>query len=452
MPASRYAPPVGSPSKRIAVVGSGIAGLSAAWLLGRRNQITLYEAGDYLGGHTHTVDAAVGGRTFGVDTGFLVFNTSTYPNFSRLLEWLGVAVAQSEMSFSLALEEPALEWSGTSVTSLFAQRSNLVSPGFMRMLRDILRFNSEATALAKARGSAGRAGNIPIGEFLDEGGYSTEFRDWYLIPMAAAIWSCPTRTMLGFPFPAFARFFHNHGLLKLGNRPQWQTVQGGARRYVAKLAARIADVRLATPVIAVNRDDQGVTVASRAKGAVRSERYDALVLACHTDQALGLLGEDATLAERAVLGAIGYQRNRAVLHTDAALLPANRRVWSAWNYAAGRQTLDGRPASVHYLINKLQPLPVSTPVVVSLNPYREPRADTVIGEYDYAHPVFGLGAEIAQSRLPSMQGLRHTWYCGAWTRYGFHEDGLDSALSVARSFGIEPPWQASTARALALAS
>jgi predicted NAD/FAD-binding protein len=380
------------------------------------------------------------GSTHGVDTGFLVFNRATYPNLVPMLESLGVPVAPSEMTFSLALQEPAIEWAGTSLGSLFAQRSNLVRPGFLRMLRDLLRFNREAAACADQQDSGVPAPGVSIGTFLSSGRYSVEFRDWYLMPMAAAIWSCPTRTMLEFPYASFVRFFRNHGLLKLVDRPQWYTVAGGARQYVEKLASALHDVRLCTPVVSAQRDAQGVRVVSRSCGITRTERFDALVLGCHSDQALHILGEGATPEEKAILGAIPYQHNRALLHTDASLLPANRRVWSAWNYAAGRDTPDGRPVSVHYLINRLQPLPFRQPVIVTLNPFREPEPATVIGEYDYEHPVFGAGADAAQARLPSIQGLNRTWYCGAWTRYGFHEDGLASAVGVANRLGIDAPW------------
>ena len=425
---------------RIAVVGSGISGLAAAWVLSRSHAVTLFEAEARLGGHTHTVDVTLEGKTCGVDTGFLVFNEATYPNLVPMLEMLGVPRARSEMTFSLSLQEPAIEWAGTSIGSLFAQKSNLVRPGFLRMLRDLFRFNREATVWAGRQDAGAFAPATTIGAFLSSGGYSAEFRDWYLMPMAAAIWSCPTRAMLDFPFASFARFFRNHGLLKVVDRPQWYTVPGGARQYVTKLAAALADVRLSTPVIAVRRTMVGVQVASGTPGNTRTEQFDALVLGCHSDQALRLLGDDASPAEKSLLGAIPYQRNRALLHTDESLLPSSRKVWSAWNYAAGRDSPDGRPVSVHYLINKLQPLPFRQPVIVTLNPFREPRAGTVLGEYDYEHPVFAAGAAAAQARLPSLQGVNSTWFCGAWTRYGFHEDGLASAVNVAKSLGVEAPW------------
>jgi len=409
---------IGSP---IAVVGSGISGLAAARLLSRGHAVSLFEAAPRLGGHANTLDVVLDGVGHPVDTGFLVYNRATYPNLVRLFDELGVPAAPSEMSFSVSLESPAIEWAGTNLGTLFAQPTNLLRPGFLRMLRDVLRFNREAPLAA---------GAPTLGAFLASGRYSAEFRDWYLLPMAAAIWSCPTRAMLDYPFASFARFFGNHGLLQLADRPQWYTVPGGSRRYVEAMARGLADVRVSTPVRTLQREAGGVRV--------NGERFDAVVLACHSDQALRLLGAGATHAERAVLGAIPYQRNRALLHTDASLLPRRRRVWSAWNYSAGRDAPEGRPVAVHYLLNKLQPLPFARPVIVSLNPHREPAAGSVLAEIDYEHPVFGAGADAAQARLAAIQGTCRTWYCGAWTRYGFHEDGLASALAVAGSLRIEP--------------
>jgi uncharacterized protein len=403
----------------VAVVGSGIAGLAAARLLTLRGSaVTLYEAQPRAGGHAHTVEVDLDGISHPVDTGFLVYNRATYPGLVRLFADLGIPAAPSEMTFSVSLAEPALEWAGTSLDTVFAQRANLLRPGFLRMVRDVLRFNREAPL---------DSGAATLGAFLDAGRYSAEFRDWYLLPMAAAIWSCPTRAMLEFPFASFARFFSNHGLLKLSDRPQWYTVPGGSRRYVQAIVRELRDVRLATPVRSLERHEAWVRV--------NGERFEAVVLACHSDQALRLLGGAATEAERRVLGAIPYQANRAVLHTDASLLPRRRRVWSAWNYSAGADGPDGRPVSVHYLLNKLQLLPFQRPVIVSLNPHREPARHAVLAEIDYEHPVFGAGAAAAQARLPRIQGVRRTWYCGAWTRHGFHEDGLVSAITVADALG-----------------
>lgn len=421
----------GASGRRIAVVGSGIAGLSAAWLLSRNHAVTLFEAGGWLGGHTHTVDVTLDGITAAVDTGFLVFNERTYPNLIALFDHLGVDSCASDMSFSVRLEDEGLEWAGSNLATLFAQRRNLLRPAFWGMLADILRFNREATALARA----GTGSVVPLGEFLDAGRYGRAFRDWYLLPMAGAIWSCPPQTMLRYPAQTFFRFCDNHGLLQVSDRPQWRTVTGGARRYVERLAAGIADVRLRTPVTAVRRQAQGVLLQAGGSEA----RFDAVVMACHSDQALRLLA-DADAEERALLGAVGWQDNEVVLHSDEGFLPRSRAAWSAWNYHAGGASDAARPVGVSYLINKLQPLPFRRPVIVTLNPARQPRAETVIDRWVYAHPVFDAGSDAAQARLPQLQGRRNTWYCGAWTGYGFHEDGLKSGLAVAASLGVTAPW------------
>jgi len=422
----------GTQRRRLAVVGSGIAGLSAAWLLSRRHAVTLYEANDYLGGHTHTVDVTLDGVTAPVDTGFLVFNDRTYPNLIALFGHIGVQSCASDMSFSVRVDDAGVEWAGASIDTVFAQRRNLVRPQFWGMLADILRFNREATVLA--RSSSGVAGSL--GDFLDAGRYGRAFRDWYLLPMAGAIWSCPTAAMLRYPAQTFFRFCDNHGLLQVSDRPQWRTVVGGARSYVGKLAAGIADIRLSTPVAAVRRHAQGVVI-SAAGGA--DERFDAVVLACHSNQALGLLA-DADADERAILGAVDWQDNDVVLHTDETFLPRSRPAWSAWNYHAGGVADSGRPVGVSYLISKLQPLPFRRPVIVTLNPAREPRADSVIDRYVYAHPVFDAGSDAAQARLPQLQGRRNTWFCGAWTGFGFHEDGLKAGMAVAAGLGATAPW------------
>lgn len=419
---------------KVAIVGSGISGLGCAHaLLAERPngvQVTLFEAEPRLGGHTNTVDVHLDGIDHPVDTGFLVFNERTYPNLIRLFAGLGVPTAKSDMSFAISVPTRGgrrVEWAGTDLASVFAQRRNLASPRFLSMLADILRFNRQATRIAQG---AEAAGEQTLGEFLDRHRYGENFRRWYLLPMAAAIWSCPMRTMLGYPLATFVRFCHNHGLLQVNDRPQWFTVAGGARQYVRKIADRLADLRLATPVLEVRRNDAAGKVSVRTARGV--EAFDHVVLACHSDQSAALLA-DADAAERALLAGAGYQPNRAILHTDPRLMPRLRKVWSSWNYLS-----DGKadPAvSVTYLLNKLQPLPFRTPVFVSLNPIIEPDPATVIAEFEYSHPIFDAGMIEAQKQLPQVQGRRRVWLAGAWTGYGFHEDGLKSGLAVAGALG-----------------
>ena len=430
---------------RVAIVGSGISGLAVAHTLSGLAEVTLFEAGDYFGGHTHTVDVTLpttqGPVTHGVDTGFLVFNERTYPNLINLFAELGVATAKSDMSFSVKVPGAfkgrdghagqALEWSGSSLSSVFAQRGNLVRWRFLRMLRDIMRFNRITTALASANAEAAMA--QPLGDFLQAQKFSDEFRDWYFLPMMGCIWSCPTDQMLQFPVATMIRFCYNHGLIQVANRPQWWTVAGGARNYVDKIIAAIPDKRLNTPVRLVERDAEGVRIVTDG----RAERFDKVVLAAHSDQSLALLREPTT-AEQQVLGAIRYQPNRAVLHLDASVLPSRKLAWAAWNYERAQHT-DRESARVclHYLLNMLQPLPFAQPVVVSLNPVREIARNLIRGEFDYAHPVFDLAAIRAQGELVQLQGQHNTYFCGAWTGYGFHEDGLKSGLQVARQLLLE---------------
>jgi predicted NAD/FAD-binding protein len=428
-------------SRRVAVVGSGIAGLAAAHTLQGLAEVSLFEAGPWFGGHTHTVDVTLPdaqGRpaTFGVDTGFLVLNERTYPNLLALFAKLDVPLAGSDMSFSVQAggagpRGSTLEWSGSDLSSVFAQRANLLRPRFWRMLAEIMRFNRVCTALAERGADLAPESPLlqPLGDFLREQRFSDEFRDWYFLPMLGCIWSCPTDQMLRFPVATMVRFCHNHGLIQVANRPRWYTVAGGARQYVEKIIAHVSDARLATPVRQIVRDADGVRVVT--DGQV--ERFDAVVMACHTDQSLRLLGDAASADERAVLGAIRYQPNRAVLHTDTTVLPSARRAWSAWNYErAPEREVESARVCLHYLLNKLQPLPVEQPVIVSLNPQRDIAESQVLGAWDYDHPVFDLDAIRAQTHVPALQGRQHTWFAGAWCGYGFHEDGLKAGLQAAR--------------------
>ena len=419
--------------KRIAVIGSGISGLSAAYHLRNQADVTLFEAGSYFGGHTHTVDVTLpsprGMVTHGVDTGFLVFNERTYPGLIGLFAELQVQTSASDMSFSVqtprASGQRAMEWSGSNLNTVFAQRSNLFSPTFLGMLRDVLRFNTLANALAD-RGQD-HALMQPLGEFLDTHKFGSAFRHWYLLPMLGCIWSCPTDQMLQFPVATMVRFCHNHGLIQVVNRPQWFTVTGGAKHYVEKLLQHIPHTHLQTPVERIERNDIGVRVFT-AGGA---EDFDGVVLACHADQALSLLAQP-TPQEQALLGAIRYHPNKAVLHTDTSVMPKKKLAWAAWNYERATDLgLESSRVCLHYWINRLQPLPFSQDVVVSLNPVRAIDPSKVLGEYDYAHPVFDLAAIEAQSQLSSLQGQHNTWYAGAWMGYGFHEDGFKSGRDAA---------------------
>ncbi len=443
-PTHRPLTPSGRPERplRVAVVGSGISGLAVAHALRGLAQVTLLEAGSYFGGHTHTVDVTLptsqGPVTHGVDTGFLVLNERTYPHLLALFEQLEVPVVPSDMSFSVQVPgagwasggRSPLEWSGSDLGTVFAQRRNLLNGRFWRMLADVIRFNRLATALARQLDQPGETEALmqPLARFLEHHRFSREFREWYFLPMLGCIWSCPTDQMLAFPVATMLRFCHNHGLIQVTNRPQWFTVPGGARQYVDKIIAGQADARLNTPVLRIDRDAQGVTVTT-PHGV---ERFDEVVLACHSDQALALLAQPS-VAESEVLGAIRYQPNVAVLHTDASVLPQRPSAWAAWNYErAAHDDLEHSRVCLHYLINRLQPVPFAQPVVVSLNPVNPIAPDLILGEYTYAHPVFDLAAIRAQQRLDELQGQQHTHFCGAWAGYGFHEDGLKSGLAVAK--------------------
>lgn len=428
----------GAPLK-VAIVGSGISGLAVAHTLQGRADITLFEAGDYFGGHTHTVNVTLpvegGAVTHGVDTGFLVYNERTYPNLINLFAQLGVQTTASEMSFSVQAPGAgrggqALEWSGNNLSTVFAQRSNLLNPRFWGMLADVVRFNTITTRLA-VRGIDHEL-TQPLGDFLRQHRFGDAFCNWYFLPMLGCIWSCPTDQMLQFPVATMVRFCHNHGLIQITNRPQWFTVAGGARHYVDKITAKVPDKRLNTPVRLIEREPELARGGVRVITDGRVERFDKLVLATHSDQALALLREP-TPQEQAVLGAIRYQDNRAVLHTDASVLPQRQTAWAAWNYERAIDThQESSRVCLHYLLNRLQPLPFKQPVVVSLNPTRPISPTHVHGEFSYAHPVFDLAAIQAQTHMPQLQGQRHTYFAGAWMGYGFHEDGLKAGLGVAR--------------------
>ncbi|MBP3998772.1 NAD(P)/FAD-dependent oxidoreductase [Pseudomonas koreensis] len=411
---------------KIAIVGSGIAGLTCAYLLARRHEITVFEADARIGGHTHTVPVTVDGREYAVDTGFIVFNDWTYPNFIRLLGKLGVTFKPTEMSFSVNDPDTGLEYNGNNLNSLFAQRSNLLSPGFWGMLRDILRFNKEARRdLAEQR----IATDTTLDDYLKAGGYGERFILHYIVPMGAAIWSMPMAEMLNFPLQFFVRFFENHGLLSVSNRPQWQVIEGGSSAYIAPLTASFKErIRLSCPVGRIDRDAHGVVIHSPAG----IERFDKVVLACHSDQALRLLGNPDKV-EREILGALPYADNEVVLHTDTRLLPTRKRAWASWNYRLGGA--GHTRAAVTYDMNILQGLQSGTTFCVSLNQSAGITPSKVLARFTYAHPQFSLAAVAAQQRWAEIDGAQHTHYCGAYWANGFHEDGVVSALRVAAAFG-----------------
>ena len=423
---------------RIAVIGSGISGLAAAFRLATTQAshgVCLIEATSHFGGHANTLELCLDDVSHGVDTGFLVFNHRTYPMLTQLFSELNVETAPSEMSFSVQVPSVdgrcGLEWSGSSLGGVFAQRRNLLRPRFIGMLLEILRFNRLTTDIAERQIEAQL--NTSIEDFLDQHGFGKAFRSDYLLPMIGCIWSCPTDQMLRFPVATLIRFCHNHGLIQVTHRPQWYTVRGGSQQYVRRMIARIKqdgrhETRLDTPLLSLKRDTHGVMLQMHHG----SEHFDAVVLACHSDQALRLLGQDATPLERAVLGGIRYQPNEAVLHTDTAVLPQRQAAWAAWNYErAPSLSAENAGVCLHYLINRLQPLPWQQPVLVSLNPTRPVAENKVHARIQYSHPVFDQAAIFAQQRVGELQGRRNTWFCGAWCGYGFHEDGLRSGLEAA---------------------
>ncbi len=406
---------------RVAVVGTGIAGLAAAWRLHRRHELTVFEAGAHVGGHTHTVDVEVGGRRLAVDTGFIVFNERTYPGFCALLRELGVAWQPSDMSFSVRCERSGLEYNGTSLNGLFAQRTNLLRPSFWRLLRDLVRFYREAPAVLD-----GPDEELTLGQYLERGRYSRAFVEQHLVPMAAAVWSARPAALRDFPLGFLVRFFHNHGFLAVGERPRWLVVRGGSRAYVEPLTAPFRDrIRLRTPVTRVERTPAGVRLRTAAG---EEGTFDRVVLACHADQSLRLLaGADAL--EREVLGAFAYQPNDVVLHTDARLMPRRRRAWASWNYRLGDAPQD--LPTVTYWMDNLQGLAGDPRLFVTLNQSAAIDEARVLRRFVYSHPVYSRAALRAQARRAEVDGRGGVHFCGAYWGYGFHEDGLQSGFAAA---------------------
>lgn len=418
---------------KIAVIGTGISGLSAAWLLSKRHDVTVYEKSNRVGGHTNTATVPVAAGAVAVDTGFIVFNRKTYPNLTALFQHLAIPTQASEMSLSVSLDGGELEYSGTGLRGLLAQPGNLLRPRFWSMVRDLVRFYREAT-----RDAAGlQDETVSLGGYLEQGGYGAAFRDDHLLPMASAIWSAPRQQMLDYPAAAFIRFHHNHGLLQLTGRPPWETVVGGSRVYVQQLIRPFADrIRLDCGAVRVRRSASGATVTDTG-GETRS--YDHVILATHANQALAVI-DQPTRDETEILEAFRYSRNLAVLHSDPGFMPRRRAAWSSWNYVGPRQQSEA-PAGVTYWMNRLQGIPGPLPLFVTLNPTRPPRAGTRHFAELYEHPVFDAAAIAAQRRLWSLQGRRNTWFCGAHFGAGFHEDGLQSGLAVAEQLGgVRRPW------------
>ncbi|MGI9284618.1 MAG: NAD(P)/FAD-dependent oxidoreductase [Pseudomonadales bacterium] len=414
---------------RVAVVGSGISGLSAAYYLSRQHEVTLFEAAERLGGHTATIDVSVNGNNYAIDTGFIVYNSRTYPNFIRLLTELGVSSQTTEMSFSVSCAATGLEYGGSGFSALFAQRRNLISPYFLRLLLNIVRFNRNAVRDLQA-GSL--SAEMSLGAYLSVNNYASGFVRHYLTPMAAAIWSSSTASVLEMPVLFFVKFFRNHGLLQLRDRPQWYSIIGGSSAYIAPMSRPFAhSIRLNAPVSRIKRSDNSVTLTTQ-QGEQQS--FDELVLATHSDQALAILA-DPSMEEEAVLSAITYQANDVVLHTDATVLPRNRKVWSSWNYSLDEQQRDS--AVLNYNMNILQNLNAPETFCVTLNKDSAIASDKILGSYRYSHPLFDDAAIHAQQQWPAINGVRRTWYCGAWWGNGFHEDGVTSALRVARGLGVE---------------
>jgi uncharacterized protein len=425
-------------SMNIAVVGAGVAGLSAAWLLSRQHAVTVYEREPRLGGHANTVDVATPSGSLPIDTGFIVYNTKCYPNLIAMFAHLGVATAASSMTFAVSLEGGGYEYAGSG-PGLFGQASNLLRPDHWRMVRDIFRFFKEA----KTMRPDGAEADISLGAWLKIHHYSDAFIDRHILPMAAAIWSAPKAEMLAYPAATFARFFANHGLLQVNDRPQWRTVEGGSRNYVGKLRSAFGGTVLpGSPVASIVRNAGGVTVTTRDGN---SRNFDRCLIAAHADETLAMLGADATQPERRLLSAFRYQPNDAILHTDARHMPKRKSLWASWNYLGDHAPGDGgapqQRLAVTYWMNSLQPLRTSTDYFVTLNPLSPIPADRILSRHTYHHPIYDRGAIAAQRDLWQIQGERHTWFAGSYFGYGFHEDALQSGLAAAEDLGhVRRPW------------
>ncbi len=414
---------------RIAVIGAGVSGLTSAWLLAEKHDVELFEAGDYAGGHTNTETVELGGTHWPVNTGFIVFNDWTYPNFIKLMDRLGVESEVSDMSFSVDSHATGLQYNGTSLNTLFAQRSNLLNLPFLKMISEILRFNKETRQDLSNEAIDDRE---TLGEYLNRNGYSRYFRNHYIVPMGAAIWSAPEIVLEQFPIRFFLQFFNNHGMLSVDDRPTWRVITGGSATYVNAMMERLGDrTHLNSAVTSVTRNADGVTLEVNGQ----KQEFDQVIFACHSDQALKIL-KDPTPEETDILGAIPFQQNDVVLHTDSSVLPSNRRAWAAWNYYIPSHSTE--PVSVTYNMNILQNFHTAPETFcVTLNRTRDIDPSKIIKRFDYAHPVFSLEGVAAQNRYDEIGGKNRSHFCGAYWFNGFHEDGVCSALRVTRAFGVD---------------
>jgi len=419
---------------KIAVIGSGISGNSAAWALSKNHDVTVYERRDRLGGHSATVDVEYDDRTISVDTGFIVYSENNYPNLIRLFDYLDVQTEASDMEFSVSLDNGKMEWKGgKSLSGVFAQPKNLFSPGFLKMLRDIFRFNKRAREDLQNGALCG----LTLDDYLRNSGFSNRLKNDYLVPMTSAIWSTPSTKMLEFPAESLIQFMKNHSLIQ-SNRPKWRTVKGGSREYVKKLTQDTnADFRKNAEVVSITRTNNGVLVRD-ITGA--EKLFDQVVMASHSDQSLKML-KDASQQEHEILSAVKYVKNDVWLHRDTSLMPKRKKAWAAWNYIGNKNVMHDRDVSVTYWMNRLQNIDEQYPLFVTLNPINKPAEELTVSRYDYSHPLFDTAAINAQARLHEIQGSNRIWYCGAWTGFGFHEDGLKSGLAVARELGGVVPWE-----------
>ncbi|HAH47434.1 FAD-dependent oxidoreductase [Gimesia sp.] len=418
---------------KIAIIGGGISGLTAAYFLHRQHEITLFEANQYVGGHTNTIDVEIEGKEYAIDTGFIVFNNQTYPHFTRMLNELEVKSQPTAMSFSMKCDRSGLEYRGADLNGFFSQRRNLINPRFYRLLADILRFNRQSVELLQSD-----ADQLTVGEYLAANKYSPEFIDQYFLPMGSAIWSCPVGTFENFPVRFIVEFYLNHGILAIRNRPEWRVICGGSKQYVKSLTAGFANsIRLNSPVNSVTRSESQVEVYLR-DGLI--ERFDHVIFACHSDQALRILGNQASPVERELLSAFPYEKNIAQLHTDRSVLPVSPRAWACWNYFMPRG--ENRKATVTYQMNLLQGIQSQQVFCVTLNGQDRVDPAQVIREIEYAHPIFTSERAAAQQRQTEVINQNSTSFCGAYWGNGFHEDGVNSAMAVCRELmGITDLWK-----------